>query len=83
MKIRDERKLITIEATAAEMNALNESEWADVGPNNTIVDLDVYQEYNETPVKEIEDILLELHQNCIEADVVQVFWNSSSDSIKV
>ena len=80
MKIRDERKLITVEATASEMNALNESEWADVGPNNTIVDLDVYQEYNETPVKEIEAILLELHQNGVEADVVQVFWNSSSEA---
>jgi len=73
MKIRDERKLVTIEATAQEQEEINNCEWSDVGSDNTIVDLDVYQEYNETPVKVIEDIMLELKQKGVEADVVQVF----------
>jgi len=71
MNILEEKKLVTIGATAQEMDVINELDIAVIAEYSTIVDLDTYAEYVEEDYEILDKIITKLSEHGIEADMLQ------------
>ena len=71
MEILEEEKLVTIGATAEEMDTINDLDFAIITEYSTIVDLDTYTEYIEVAIEILDRIIDKLNEHGVEADILQ------------
>jgi len=71
MEILEEKKLVTIGATADEMDIINELDIAVIAEYSTIIDLDTYAEYVEEEIEILDSIIVKLSEHGVEADMLQ------------
>ena len=71
MNILEEKKLVTIGATANEMDVINDLDIAVIAEYTTIIDLDTYAEYVEEDIEILDRIIAKLAENGVEADMLQ------------
>ena len=71
MNILEEKKLVTIGATAQEMDVINDIDIAVIAEYTTIIDLDTYAEYVEENIEILDRIIEKLSENGVEADMLQ------------
>ena len=71
MEILEEKKLVTIGATADEMDIINELDIAVIAEYSTIIDLDTYAEYVEEEIEILNKIIVKLSEHGVEADMLQ------------
>ena len=71
MEILEEKKLVTIGATADEMDIINELDIAVIAEYSTIIDLDTYAEYVEEEIEILDRIIVKLSEHGVEADMLQ------------
>ena len=73
MKVTTERKLVTLNVTAQEMDKINSLDFVNVGDEDSILDLDTYYEFVEEEHEIVEEIIKTIENANVEADVVQFF----------
>ena len=73
MKVTTERKLVTLNVTAQEMDKINSLDFVNVGDEDSILDLDTYYEFVEEEHEIVEEIIKTIEDANVEADVVQFF----------
>jgi len=71
MEILEEKKLVTIGATAEEMDVINDLDFAIITEYSTIIDLDTYAEYTEDEIEILDRIIAKLGEHGVEADMLQ------------
>jgi len=71
MEILEGKKLVTIGATADEMDIINELDIAVIAEYSTIIDLDTYAEYTENEIEILDKIIAKLSEHGVEADMLQ------------
>ena len=73
MLVTTERKLVTLNVTAHEMEEINELSFVNVGDDDSILDLDTYHEFVEEDYEIVEKVIALIAEAKVEADVVQFF----------
>ncbi len=73
MLVTTERKLVTLNVTAHEMEEINELSFVNVGDDDSILDLDTYHEFVEEDYEIVEKVITLIAEAKVEADVVQFF----------
>ena len=71
MNILTEKKLVTIGATAKEMDIINDLDIAVIAEYTTMIDLETYAEYVEEDIEILDRIINKLSENGVEADMLQ------------
>jgi len=71
MNILEEKKLVTIGATAQEMDVINDIDFAVIAEYSTLIDLDTYAEFIEEDYEILDKIIDKLAEHDVEADMLQ------------